>query len=289
MKEYFEYFCCPCCHGDLSKEADFLLCLKCGQKYEVKKDIPILVDLNNLPKHLVNQIKYFEIFTKDNLDYQVAYWQQAYLEKFWNAFTEINSDKVIIDCGTGSGYMTIELAKLGTKIITCDLTLKSLIRLKNIAENLGLSSNIIFVCCSAEKLPFKDKIADYFVSNAVLEHLPKEKKAVAEIDRVTKNNAGLMITVPLSYKYLNLLLIPINYIHDKKIGHLRRYSKELLEKKFFTWKLIKCYYTGHFNKVLKVLINIFYPFFNKKNIEVTDKKKENKKWGASNIIIFFKK
>jgi len=66
-------------------------------------------------------------------------------------------------------------------------------------------------------LPLKNNVVDYFISNAVLEHLPKESQAIEEINRITKTNSGLMMCVPLSYKYLNPLLVLINYVHDKRI------------------------------------------------------------------------
>lgn len=149
---------------------------------------------------------------------------------------------------------------------------------------------MVFVCCSAEELPFKNNVCDYFISNAVLEHLPLEEEAICEIDRVCKDNAGLMITVPLSYKYLNPLFIPINYIHDKRIGHLRKYDREsLINKLTGGWKLLKVYYTGHFNKIIKVLVNMIIKVFAEEDIENDDRKKEDRKWLANNIICFFKR
>ena len=96
-----------------------------------------------------------------------------------------------------------------------------------------------------------------------------------------------MITVPLSYYLLNPFFLPVNIIHDWKIGHLRRYSSKVLQKKFIQWRMINHYYTGHFIKVAKVLINSLVKVFNEEKTELIDKKKENMKWGASNIITFF--
>ena len=262
-----------------------------NNEYKLNKEIPVLIDENKINEHLRNQIKYFEDEMTDTFNnYELAEWQKNYVNLFLDNFLDVKN-KLILDCGSGSGYLTIELAKRGAFVISCDLTLMNLVKLKETAKQLGLEKNIAFVCCSAEDLPFKDNIFDYFISNAVIEHLPREIEAIQEIDRVTKKNGGLMVTVPLSYKYLNPILLPVNYIHDQRIGHLRRYNQEILVSKFNKFKLKNTYYTGHTAKVVKVLANMLVKkeLFSTTNIEKEDSKNSNKKWFASNIICFFER
>lgn len=270
-------------NGDLLKSKD--------STYKVNKDIPVLIDENKINEHLRNQIKYFEDEMLEKFDnYEIEEWQKNYVNLFLDNFTDVK-DKLILDCGSGSGYLSIELAKRGAFVISCDLTLMNLVKLKDTAKQLGLENNIAFICCSAEDLPFKDNIFDYFISNAVIEHLPREVEAIQEIDRVTKKDGGVMVTVPLSYKYLNPILLPVNYIHDQRIGHLRRYNQEILINKFNNFKLKNTYYTGHTAKVVKVLANMLVKkeLFSTHNIEKEDSKNSNKKWFASNIICFFER
>lgn len=260
-------------------------------KYKLNKGIPVLIDENKINEHLRNQIKYFEDEMTDTFNqYKIEEWQKSYVSRFLDNFPDVKN-KLILDCGSGSGYLSIELAKRGAFVISCDLTLMNLVKLKDTAKQLGLEKNIAFVCCSAEDLPFKDNIFDYFISNAVIEHLPREIEAIQEIDRVTKKDGGLMVTVPLSYKYLNPILLPVNYIHDQRIGHLRRYNQEILVNKFNKFKLKNTYYTGHTAKVVKVLANMLVKkdLFSTTNIEKEDSKNSNKKWFASNIICFFER
>lgn len=283
-----DYLICPICKWELEC-SDRVYCKNCSSEFWYSEWVFVLIDLNSLPEHLQGQVKYFENETITNdLNYSLWEWQKNYIKRFLDNFKDIK-DKVIIDCGTWSGYMAVELAKLWAKVIVTDLTLRNLIRLKKISDNLGLSENMIFVCCSAENLPIKDKTVDYFISNAVIEHLPKEKEAIAEIDRICLDNAWAMITVPLSYKYLNPLLVTLNYIHDIKIGHLRRYNQEILVEKFSNWNLLSTYYTGHSKKVFKTIANIFVKMFDESIIEADDSKKVFDKWWASNIICFFKR
>ncbi len=290
MNEYnLSYLCCPKCRSNVIQQNKSIICESCKAEYNTINDIPVLVDLGNLPKHLLKQIKYFENEPTNNVDsteYILHEWQKSYLKRFIDNFSELKG-KVVLDCGTGSGYMGIELARMGANVIASDITLKSLLRLKSIINKQQLQNQFTIVCCSADNLPFQSKIADYFISNAVLEHIPDDIKAISEINRICKNKASSMITVPISYKYINPLLIPINFIHDKRIGHLRRYNSKTLSEKFSNWEQQNIYYTGHFNKVIKVLINKLTKIFNEEQIEQCDRVKEKDNWGASNIIVMF--
>lgn len=283
-----DLLCCPECKSALLKTKEGLKCRRCLKDYEVHEGIPVLIDLDNLPAHLKGQVTYFERERITNVKYDLEPWQKSYLKKF-----ELNAGKikgaVAIDCGTGSGYMAIELAKMGACVIACDLTLKSLVRLKRIGKEYGLSDNLFLVCCTAERLPFRDGIADYFISNAVLEHLQKEKEAIREMTRVTKNSATMMVTVPLSVKYINPLLIPINWLHDRRIGHLRRYDERRLAEKFPIWTVKKTYFTGHTAKAIKIIVNAGLKAFDTEGIESEDEGMQDKKWGAHNITIFLQK
>ena len=215
-------------------------------------------------------------------------WKKSYIRRFDENFS-ITKDDIFVDIGTGSGYMAIEMAKRGLQVVACDLTLASLLKLKEIIKDDYIKNNLFLICCTADTLPLKRNIEDYLVSNAVLEHIPKEQDAIKEINRVCKKKSGLMITVPLLYKILNPILIPLNIIHDKKIGHLRRYDKRILKKNFSGWEIRKVYYTGHFLKVIKTISNLLFNIFDKDKIEKEDQDRENIEKGASNICVIMKR
>ena len=287
-----QYLCCPKCKSDLIEQDNFLICEECGEKYEIQNDTPILVDLNNLPQHLQRQIKYFEREVNNFPEYKLEEWQKSYIRRLEENF-QFRDNEILVDVGTGSGYIAAEMAKRGLKVIACDLTLKELIKLKDIIEREHLENNLFLVCCSAEDLPFRNKIADYLISNAVLEHLPREKEAISEINRVCKDKSSLMITVPLKFRYLCPIFWLPTYIHDKKIGHLRKYDEKILKNKFsrFGYKIKKIYYPGHIEKALIVSLSMIG--IRKENwdkwAEYYDKKKEDKKYGASNICVIFER
>jgi uncharacterized protein YbaR (Trm112 family)/ubiquinone/menaquinone biosynthesis C-methylase UbiE len=281
---------CPFCKGKFIPIGDSSLrCTACKNTYPVKQGIPILVDLKNLPRHLRRQIRYF---TSNSSDYgttrAIECWQNKYIERFFSRMKTLKN-RVFVDDACGLGYMSIEAAKRGALVVACDLNIAGLMRLKKYLAREGLLNHVLMICCSAEALPIRSDCASGIVANAILEHLPREKDAISDISRIAKKGALAMTTVPIAYHLLNPLFLPVNYIIDRRIGHLRRYTKEMLLERFTGWKYLKIYYTGHSLKMIKTLINSIYPVFNKEKIEKEDEHYDSIKLFASNISVIFKK
>jgi uncharacterized protein YbaR (Trm112 family) len=55
-KELLDILACPACKADVRLEGDRIVCVKCGRRYPVKDDIPImLVDEAENPKENRNE------------------------------------------------------------------------------------------------------------------------------------------------------------------------------------------------------------------------------------------
>ena len=237
----------------------------------------------------MDQINYFRAEAKAyDTRYTTEPWQKRYIDRLIKRVGSCRG-KLIIDDACGSGYISIESARRGATVVACDLNIAALVRLITLAHKMNLAGKILPVCCSSEYLPIKSSVADAVAANAILEHLPNEAAAIRDITRVVKRQGIAMITVPLSYHLLNPLFLPLNYFFDKRIGHLRRYTKEMLIKRFEGWKLLNTYYTGHTYKVIKTLINKILPVFNLIEIEKEDEKYVNRRLFASNICVLFRK
>lgn len=49
-KELLDILACPACKADVSLEGDRIVCSKCGRRYPIKDDIPImLIDEAEMP------------------------------------------------------------------------------------------------------------------------------------------------------------------------------------------------------------------------------------------------
>lgn len=282
---------CPKCKGRLERKKTNFYCLHCQIHY------PLFGDIVDFRKDLSLQeeysLKYFRHHTvMVDQPYRLEEWHKSFLARFEDNFSTVKN-KIVFDGGVGQGYMTIELAKKGAFVIACDLVMEALLRLKAVAGEKGLENRILLICCTLENLPLKDNMVDFLIMNAVLEHLDNDELAIAETGRVCRRRSGLMITVPLSYRYLNPFFFPFSLWQDRKIGHKRRYDEKKLNHKLlnFNFQVKRAYYSGHF---LKVIITKFFTEMFSSGLlaglaEKLDKKSENKKWGASNLCVLFKR
>ncbi len=285
----FNYLCCPACRKSLAKKGDGLSCRSCKRSYEIRSGIPILIDFASIPEHLHKQIRYFEHEDEARGDRTLEPWQARYVRKFLD-IGEPKRGGLIIDNATGSGYMAIELAKRGFHVIATDLTMRELVRLQALALKLGIAKKMLFVCCTSESLPIASNVADGLVANAILEHLPKEPEAIAEIARVTKRGACAMIALPIAFRYLLPLFWPINWLHDRSIGHLRRYTRERILKKLIGFREISTYYTGGMVKVICAALYLLTKYTPLLEFgEWADRFTESLPYGSSNVVSILKK
>src|SRR3989344_2898266 len=240
-------------------------------------------------KHYDQQLRYFEQEFSHLSRYHLSPWQKSYVERARKFMLHKDfKNKKFLDIATGSGYMAIEMAKKGLNVVACDLSPTSINNLKKIKKKVKLE-NLKLVLCYAEDIPLPSNSVDYISANAILEHIPDENKAIIEWMRILKKGGRLYITVPLKFKYIWPFFWPVNYIHDRRIGHLRRYDLNDLQDKF-NLTVKKVFYTGHLIKVFGVLTGMIFRSANfEELLEKIDKKYENNAYGASNISVVFEK
>jgi len=239
--------------------------------------------------HHKHQIKYFDKEFSGMQEYSLAAWQKSYILRIKKYMLgKEYKGKTLIDIATGSGYIAVEMAKLGMKVYATDLSPQSLRNLEKFKKQFNLT-NLVIIACKAENIPLKDKIADYIVANAILEHIPQEEKTIKEWKRLLRKDGKMLITVPLKFRYVWPFLWPINFIHDKRIGHLRRYDLSDLKTKF-KMETVAYFYTGHLIKVLGIArafifkTNKFEAAYEKK-----DAQQYRVRYGANNISVIFTK
>jgi SAM-dependent methyltransferase len=114
----------------------------------------------------------------------------------------------ILDAGCGTGRNLAEFGRLGS------------------AQGVDPSPQAIAFCRSrgladvteagVEQLPFADASFDLILATDVLEHVPRDDLALAELRRVAAPGASLLVTVP-AYQWLWSQ-------HDDSHHHLRRYT-----------------------------------------------------------------
>lgn len=289
--EFLKILCCPSCKSDLVLQNESLVCINCAKSYNLINGIPILLTDKSKNAHYEKQKEYFDNEFRLYDNYVLAEWQKKYIYRISKIFgfdkSNIKKNEIFIDIGAGgSGYTVIEFAKLGYPSVGCDLSMEGVIKAKQFSKSQNVQDCTFWVVCSAEELPFKSNTFKFLCCNAVLEHLPDEKQAINEFGRICQYTAKGYVTVPLKFRYLWPFFIPLNYYHDKRIGHLRRYDEkslgQLFEQKGF--KVKDVFYTGHLLKVIGVILSILFRTNRFDNIiEMVDGKLQSFKYGASNI------
>ncbi len=252
----------------------------------------VAIELMDKIKQYKNQRRYFDREFSAVKKYELEAWQESYIDRIKkHVLDKQYKKKTLLDIATGTGYIAIEMAKLGMNVIACDLSPEAIKNLQKYKKQFKLK-NLKLLVCKAENLPLKTESVDYITANAILEHIPEEKAAVVEWKRVLKKKGKMFIVVPLKLRYIWPFLWLPNYIHDKQIGHLRRYDLQTLRTRF-KLKTIKYFYTGHLIKVLPIVLSkfmnngsdkSFHEFFEKK-----DQEQDQILYGANNISVVFQK
>jgi SAM-dependent methyltransferase len=125
---------------------------------------------------------------------------------------EVRPSPRILDAGCGTGRNLAEFGHLGP------------------AEGIDISRRAVEFCrgrglkgvqeAAIEALPFEDGCFDLIFATDVIEHVPDDSPALAELNRVAAPDASLIVTVP-AYNWLWSQ-------HDRSWHHYRRYTRPVL-------------------------------------------------------------
>jgi ubiquinone/menaquinone biosynthesis C-methylase UbiE len=167
--------------------------------------------------------------------------------------------KTYLDVGCGAtGYTAIEAAKRnGWLAVGTDISVEAMVRAKRIAERQGVGERTAFIVCSAENMPLRNNLFDYVSQVSVLEHLENDCAAVTEVSRLLTDEGYVFVCVPNAYRNIWLMLWPVYYYNDKKIGHKRHYSIQDLDQLFVEEHAFKRHsvrYNGHAIKIRQILL-----------------------------------
>ncbi len=190
------------------------------------------------------EIKEIYLKQKPDVDTEAVYkgnkiqveWHVEKFESTTKAIKEASLSKGarILDIACGSGPLTIKLAKKFPEIefTGCDFNENAIKVAKKNAEQRKLK-NVSFCSGPAEKIGFEKKFFDGVIALDALDHFYKPKKALKEMNRVSKNNAMLLLTVgnyrsfwPLLELFIDKTGLGRNYVES----HLTHFHRKFLDK-----------------------------------------------------------
>jgi SAM-dependent methyltransferase len=138
----------------------------------------------------------------------------------------------VLDLGCGFGRHAFESLRRGAHVVACDY---SPAELKDVAAMFGaidaaeeLPPQARGGCVNGDgtKLPFADASFDKVIAAEVLEHIPDDGAALAELHRVLRPGGTLAVTVPAWLpERINWALTEEYHAHFVEGGHLRIYTE----------------------------------------------------------------
>ncbi len=104
---------------------------------------------------------------------------------------EFNENGLILDCGCGTGLLFEYVAKKADMVVGLDFSRGILAEAKRRAEAFG---SISLVLADADYPPFRDSAFSHVFAVTLLQNMPNPEKTLAEICRVAKENAYIIVT-----------------------------------------------------------------------------------------------
>ena len=153
----------------------------------------------------------------------------------------VEPGELVLDMGCGGGRHAFALFKAGARVVALDMDAAELKDVAGMFDALRAEvpagATASAVRGDAYRLPFPDDTFDKVIAAEILEHLPSDEVAMAELFRVLKPGGRLAVTVPrwLPEKVCWLLS---NAYHANEGGHIRIYRADELRARLRATGLI---------------------------------------------------
>lgn len=217
--EYLDILACPNCRRKLKQIVCKLKCDGCGEVFEVKEDIPILLPTNQYPS---SQDKDFEInfmteeVKKPNyakFDRGVyAAWKEVEYKYLFDPHLAYGKGKIILDLGCGTGLSSIIMGSYGYDVIGMDIMFEGPRQMRGILK--ASEKAPFLIVGDGEHAPFQDNSFDVVFVGGVFHHLPNYVPLLQECQRILKLQGKFIAVEP------NLFDLPstIKFIAGRHTG-----------------------------------------------------------------------
>jgi SAM-dependent methyltransferase len=139
----------------------------------------------------------------------------------------------LLDLGCGGGRHAFQAVRLGARVVALDAQATEVAQVRDTigamldAGEVRTDDEAGVVQGDALHLPFADGSFDRVIASEVLEHIPEDGSAMAELSRVLRPGGTMAVTVPrFGPEAVNWALS--NDYHDVPGGHVRIYRRSTL-------------------------------------------------------------
>jgi SAM-dependent methyltransferase len=141
----------------------------------------------------------------------------------------------LLDLGAGGGRHAFEAMRRGASVVAVDSDGASakdcaalMAALEDTDETVRASGGVgAATVGDALELPFPDAAFDRVIASEVLEHVPEDRRAIAELVRVLRPGGTMAVTVPRWFPELVCWVLSDDY-HLVPGGHIRIYRRRTL-------------------------------------------------------------
>ena len=142
----------------------------------------------------------------------------------------LESGDRVLDLGCGGGRHAFEAARRGGRVVAADLDLAELKEVRNVFG--AIPEDGWVTAGDATCLPFPDGTFDRVIASEVMEHIPDDRAAAAELARVLRPGGTIAITVPSWLPEQVCWALSSEY-HAPFVegGHVRIYTEAELRKR----------------------------------------------------------
>jgi SAM-dependent methyltransferase len=148
----------------------------------------------------------------------------------------VGKGDLVLDMGCGGGRHAFALYRRGADVVALDMSEKDLVEVEAMFRAMELAGecteggSATTVRGNAYTLPFEDNTFDRIIAAEIMEHLPEDTTAMAELYRVAKPGALIAVTVPRwGPEKVNWALS--DAYHEVEGGHIRIYRGSELRAK----------------------------------------------------------
>lgn len=154
---------------------------------------------------------------------------------------DVRAGHRVLDLGCGMGRHTFEALLRGADVVACDLGRAEVTAVRDTIAALaaeagpGAAGPVMGATVQGDgaRLPFGDAAFDRVIASEVLEHVPDDQAACAELARVLKPGGRLAVTVPAWWPEKICWMLSDDYhAPAAEGGHVRIYRKRRL-----AWRL----------------------------------------------------
>jgi SAM-dependent methyltransferase len=146
----------------------------------------------------------------------------------------VQPGELVLDMGCGGGRHAFALYRRGAQVVALDMDAAELKDVAGmfaaLAPEVPAGARAQAVRGDAYRLPFADATFDKVIAAEILEHLPDDHVAMAELARVLKPGGRLAVTVPRWLPEKVCWLLSDAY-HSNEGGHIRIYRADELRER----------------------------------------------------------